>query len=873
MLSKCTSFRNFLTPILSKRFIISSKFSSYLPSPTPPPSSSKLDSYDPKLMSLSVKAWFQLGNDTLLNRVFEILAWKGDDLEARRAGGAELCKLSLPLSESFVLKVLNYGKDVYPCLRFFDWAGHQYGFCHTRTTFHSIFKKFAKPELMPMMAGFLQDYKNQRYSYSVRFYDTLVMGYAITGKPDIALQLFGKMRFNGTDLDPFAYHVFLDALLEVSRYDLFDVVSKQITLRGLESEITSILRVKRLCKEKRIDEAKSYVCDLMSNGGPIDDHSISILVDALCKRKEFAEAGQLLEKGRDIVCMSRAYGIWIRNLTQAGKVDEALEFMRTKKFLEGYAPNVFCYNTLICSLLKENRLIEVYDLLMEMKNEQIAPDKVTMNASLCFFCKAGMGEVALDLFKSRSELRLSLHRLSYNYLIHTLCRDGSIDEAYFVLKDSIKQGYLPDKVTFRKLADALFSKGKLDKMEDLVGLSLEHKDIYNENLRDNKYFSALCRAGRLEDAYSIHCEHKRLSKVTNMRSYFHLINGFKRFNRGDIASKLLMDMQDSGLKPPRQLYRAVICCICAMDNPETHFYELLKMQWSRPESSEQICSFFIDGAGHAGKPEFAKEVFEMIGKRGLEPSLSSKIFMLQGYLKNERIADAHKFYENERNPSMRLHNTMVVGLCKAKEPDMALQVIRDLRVKGLVPSLQCYEELLHSVCSIKKYDMAVEVIEELTKARRPISSFIGNVLLVHSLTDQELYRAWRRSGVENTDSSSSNSLTIGNLIALFSGGSKVDRYLGIMDEVIELYFPLDLFTYNMLMKRAACLYMHTVDYAIELFDRMRKKGYQPNKWSYDVIIFGLCKNGRRDEALRWVDEMHRKGFELTKHTRQLLDTL
>ena len=40
--------------------------------------------------------------------------------------------------------------------------------------------------------------------HRVRFYDTLVMGYAVSGKPEIALQLFAKMRFQGLDLDSFA---------------------------------------------------------------------------------------------------------------------------------------------------------------------------------------------------------------------------------------------------------------------------------------------------------------------------------------------------------------------------------------------------------------------------------------------------------------------------------------------------------------------------------------------------------------------------------------------------------------------------------------------------------------------------------------------
>lgn len=162
----------------------------------------------------SFKDWFKCRNNAVLDQIFAILGTQVDeDLASRRAADLALSQLGLRLSEAFVLEVLSYGKDVLACLKFFDWAGRQPGFHHTRATFNTILKILSKAELMSLMLDFLDNYRRQRYLHRVRFHDTLVMGYAVAGKPDVALQLFAKMRFQGLDLDSFAYHMLLNALV------------------------------------------------------------------------------------------------------------------------------------------------------------------------------------------------------------------------------------------------------------------------------------------------------------------------------------------------------------------------------------------------------------------------------------------------------------------------------------------------------------------------------------------------------------------------------------------------------------------------------------------------------------------------------------
>ncbi|KAK4355744.1 hypothetical protein RND71_024715 [Anisodus tanguticus] len=826
-------------------------------------STSRIDELHPKDVVLSFNEWFMSRKNPGFDRIFEILRTQ-DDITADIA----ISRFNLRLSEMLVLDVINYekNKDVLSCLKFFDWAGRQPGFHHTRATFNAIFKILSKAKLMSLMVEFLDKYMKQRYFHKARFYNTLVIGYAVAGKPELALQLFGRMRFQGVDLDAFAYNVLLNALLEDGFYDGFEMVLKQIKFRGFEDAITHAIFVKSLCQQTELDRAEEYLRGLLRIGGVgLSGIVVANLVDALCKNKEFTRAASLVQDFREsgLVPMEQAYSVWIKDLTQAGELSEAVEFLKGKNLVDGYVPDVFRYNSLVCRLLRENRLEEVYDLLMDMKEQDILPDDVTMNVTLCFFCKVGMADVALELYDSRAEFGLSVSSMTYNYLINTLLGDASVDEAYLVLKNAIQQGFFPGR-TFSIIADALCREGKLDRVKELVLASLDRNRMPSDSMY-NKFISALCRANRVEDGYLVHGELSRLDKVTSRSTYFDLISGFNKSSRGDIAARLLIGMQEKGHSPDRRLYRAVICCLCQMEDPEKLFYSLLEVQLSRHEPSCFVYNYFIDGAGHAGKPEMARDVYEIMTRNGITPNLQSDILMLQSYLKAGKIADALNYFRdlsNRRNLGRKLWNTMIVGLCKANKPDNAWNMFWEMRSTHLRPRMECYEELVKLLCARRDYYKAICLVEDLMQVGRRVSSVIGNVLLLHSLQTQRVFSAWMHSrDLRNTKD---QSLALGNLIKTFSGGSNLDSDISQIEELIRQCFPLDIYTCNLLLRK---LSISEMDLACNYFERLCKKGYEPNRWTYDILVHGFIKYGRPSEARRWMDEMFSKGFDLTEATK------
>ncbi|KAH9608593.1 hypothetical protein KSS87_022200 [Heliosperma pusillum] len=800
----------------------------------------------------SFRDWFKTSKNPNFDRVFEVLNSKnGEDLTK--------LDLGLNLNETLVLHMLRYkSNDVLSCLKFFDWAGRQSNFRHSRATYVAIFKILSKANLNSMMLDLLDTFNRDRLFHKTKFNDIVIIGYALAGKLDVALQLFGKMRFQGSDLDAVGYHVLLNSLVDGGCFDAVKVLLGQVRARGHENKVTSTIVMKSMCKQGQLVEAEAYMRDLMVRGEVVTEYLFSTLVDGLCKEKRFSHAGKLIYEfeERGGVPLSQAYGILIRELLNAGKLDEALKFFHEKKSLEQYIPNIYRYNSLLSRLLRQNRLQEVCDLLMDMKESKIRPDNVTMNAVLCFFCKAGMMDVALELYKSSFELGLTPNSLVFNYIINILCGDGTVDEAYWVLKTSLGKGYFPGKRTFSILADSLCREGKLDNMKELIMFSLDQKFMPPKSVYEN-FIRALCRANRVEDGYLILGELNRLNETVSDTTYSYLIVGFAKASRVDLTIRLLMEMQDKGHRPAPKLFKSVILRASEMES-DKYFLQLLEMQLSRCGHDVQIYNYFIYGAGLGGKPELGREVFKMMQKYGIFPNLASDVYMLKCLLKSERIGEAMDFFVDiprRRKLGRKLYNAMVVGLCKAGKSDFAAAILRDAKKSGQNVSLQSYEELIKLYCSECNFDRAFRTINVLVKSGRNISSYIGNCLFLYSLHTGDVYRAWQRSRDASEETPASAKL--GQALAVFSAYIMADTKVEELEEVICKCFPMDLYTYNMLLRK---LSMDHIDKACQLFNRMRQRAIEPNRWTYDILVRGLYKHGKFAEGQLCAEEMHRRGY-------------
>ncbi|KAF8677154.1 hypothetical protein HU200_046626 [Digitaria exilis] len=788
---------------------------------------------------------------------------------------------ALPLSEQLVLSVLRHRPRRLPDgdallllrLKFFDWSGRRPRYRHTRAIYHAVFRLLARARRCAVVVDWLRLFADTNVAAGhPRFHDTLVIGYAVAGDPQRGLSVLGRMRFRGLDLDAVSARILLNSLVDASLHDLADSFARNLAA----SPVSTCILIKSLCRRSRLDDAVALLDTLPfaeASRGP----AAGSIVTEFCRRGRFAEAAQVVDK----FSSCDVYGAWIHGLVEAGRLDTTLKFLSDKKEAEGYIPDGQRYDKLVYRLLRRNRLGEVYDLLVEMMEEGIAPGRSTMNAALCFFCKAGLVEVAMHLYRSRMELGINPNKDVYNNLIRALCRGGETEEACLILEQAMEGGHFPGRQTFAMFANMLCQEGKLDKVRELLDRALK-QEVWPMDSVLAKYLVALCKSGNVEEA----CEVPQIASSKSHVGLYHyestyksLIRALILIKRVDMLPRLILEMQDMGHIPTRSLYLSVVCALCEL-NRYAEVLELLDSQLQRSELQPRVCyNYFISGAGHAKRADMAREVYNRMEISGIEPSVESNILLLLSYLRSKRIGDALNFFNlirGKKPPGSKLYNVFISGLCEAQKPEQAMVFWREARDNGVVPSISCYEHLVLLLCSVKDYDSVIKVVDDFRETGRPVSAFLCNVLLLHTLMGNTLLKALLRSRDkskpldvkgEEIEGQEAGRLLIGDLITSFASGIRNMNDLEQLGEEMEKYFPVDCYTYNMLLRGLSMA--GRMDSACNLYERMCRKGYQPNRWTFDIMVHGFCKNGYRNEAERWMDAMYRNGFYPTWYTMRL----
>ncbi|CAN6277431.1 unnamed protein product [Urochloa humidicola] len=791
---------------------------------------------------------------------------------------------ALPLSEQLVLSVLGHrprrfaDDDALLLLRlkFFDWSGRRPRYRHTRAVYHAVFRLLSRARRNAVVVNWLRLFSdNLSASGHPRFYDTLVIGYAVAGDPQRGLIVLGNMRFRGLDLDAVSSRILLNSLVDASLHDLADSFARNLPA----SPHATCILIKSMCRRARLEDAVALLDTLPfaeASSGP----AAGSIVTEFCRRGRFGEAAQIVDK----FASCDVYGAWIHGLIEAGRLDSTLKFISDKKESEGYIPDGQRYDKLVYSLLHRNRLGEVYDLLVEMMEEGIAPGRATMNAALCFFCKAGLVEVAMHLYRSRMELGINPNKDVYNNLIRALCRGGETEEACLVLEQAMEGGYFPGRQAFAMFANMLCQEGKLDKVRELLDRALK-QEVWPMDSVLAKYLVALCKNGNVEEACEVPQIASSKSHVGLYRyesTYKSLIRALILIKRVDMLPRLVLEMQDMGHIPSRSLYQSVVCALCEL-NRYAEVLELLDNQLQRTELQPRVCyNYFISGAGHAKRADMAREVYSRMEVSGIEPSVESNTLLLMSYLRSRRIGDALNFFNlirGKKPPGSKLYNVFISGLCEAQKPEQAMVFWREARGNGVIPSISCYEHLVLLLCSVRDYDSVVKVIDDFRETGRPVSAFLCNVLLLHTLMGDNLLKALLRSRDkskplevkgEEIYGREAGRLLIGDLVTSFASGIRNMSDLEHLGDEMEKYFPVDSYTYNMLLRGLSMA--GRMDAACNLYERMCRKGYQPNRWTFDIMVHGFCKNGDKNEAERWMDAMYRNGFYPTWYTMRLYNS-
>ncbi|KAJ0716928.1 putative tetratricopeptide-like helical domain superfamily [Helianthus annuus] len=215
-------------------------------------------------------------------------------------------------------------------------------------------------------------------------------------------------------------------------------------------------------------------------------------------------------------------------------------------------------------------------------------------------------------------------------------------------------------------------------------------------------------------------------------------------------------------------------------------------------------------------------------RRAVVPNAFVFSTLLDGLVLEDRIIEAERLFkklikQKLCEPDVVMYSTMIKGLCKFGNNDIAIGLLRLMDERGCKPNVVVYSTIIDSLCKDKLIEDASKLFNEMVFAKGIQPDVITYNSLIHGLCNLCRWDEVSKLLKEMEDLRiSPNFQTFSILVDAFCKDGRVDEAEAVIDIMVERGEAPDIVTYSSLID-GYCLRGEMIK-ARMLFDSLTSKG-------------------------------------------------
>ncbi|XP_058766683.1 pentatricopeptide repeat-containing protein At3g62470, mitochondrial-like [Vicia villosa] len=439
----------------------------------------------------------------------------------------------------------------------------------------------------------------------------------------------------------------------------------------------------------------------------------------------------------------------------------------------------------------------------------------------------------------------------------SFCSVSGVSEAESDSEGGVNSGTFadPDEVErVCKVIDELFALDRnMEAVLDECGVMLSH-DLVVDVLHRFKHarkpaFRFFCWAG------------KRPGFEHDSRTYNSMMSILGKTRQFETMVALLEEMGEKGFLTMETFAIAIKAFASAKERKKAvGVFDMMKKY--KIKVGVDAVNFLLDGLGAAKLVKEAQVVFEKLRDRFV-PNLQTYTILLDGWCKVRNLLEAGRVW-NEMidkgfTPDIVTHNIMLQGLLRCQKKSDSIKLFEVMKAKGPLPNVRSYTILIQDLCKRNMMREAVDYFNEMVDRGCQPDAALYTCLITgfgrqrKMDTVYDLLKEMRERGYPP------DGRTYNALIKLMVSQHMPDDAVRVYKKMIQSGNEPTIHTYNMIMKS----YFATKNYEMgrAVWDEMRHKGCCPDDNTYTLFIGGLIRQGRPDEACKYIEEMMEKGMK------------
>ncbi|XP_068493359.1 putative pentatricopeptide repeat-containing protein At3g16710, mitochondrial isoform X2 [Phaseolus vulgaris] len=487
-----------------------------------------------------------------------------------------------------------------------------------------------------------------------------------------------------------------------------------------------------------------------------------------------------------------------------------------------------------------------------------------------------------------------------NYLMEALCATNQIDLVLDQFRRMNNKGCNPNSKTFEILVKGLIESGRVDEAAIILEQMFEVKCQPDLSFHTCT-IPLFCRENKIEEAVKLFKMMKDSDFVADPFIYEVLVRCFCSNLQLDSAVGLINEMIESGMPPKHYVLVNIVNCFCELGkiNEAIVFLENRQVLETAPFNT------LLEGCCNAGEILAANVLLETMSERHIADCQSWNI-LIGWFCENEDIKKAYTLLGRMIKSFVILdratYSALVVGNCRLGKYEEAMKLFHQICTRCWDLDFASYSELVGGLCDIKHSEDALEVFRYMSMKRCSLHS-LAFYKLIKCVCDsgrvKEAIRLWQLAYF------CAISCCIATHTAVMREllrSRRAEDMLAFLSQMLMVGSNLDLEAYCILIQSMSK--QNKIKECVLFFNKMVNEGLIPdadqlfdqlsfmanhsqlsmisgaidrisggnilNSAMYGLLITGLLKEGREQEARRLLDSMLEKGWVPDATTHNLL---
>ncbi|KAF4382786.1 hypothetical protein G4B88_021569 [Cannabis sativa] len=445
-------------------------------------------------------------------------------------------------------------------------------------------------------------------------------------------------------------------------------------------------------------------------------------------------------------------------------------------------------------------------------------------------------------------------------LLRILAKLGVPDKAVSQFK-SLRLRF-PDKLPSAYLYNLLLESSVRARNVDFV-LWL-YKDMVVSGVDPQTYtfnllISALCDFGHVDDAREMFDKMRDKGCCPNEFSVGLLVRGYCRAGLSDQALEILDRTND--ILPNRVVYNTLISSFCKEGFCKGGMLEEAKSLFESMKKKSDVMhlesyNIWLSALMRRGKLLEARLLLKEMVDQGIELSVCTYNIMIDGLCKGGMISDAKMvmglMISSGISPDAVTYTTLLHGYCRRGKVFEANRVLQDMMMNNCAPNTHTCNILLHSLWKEGRTSEAEKLLQKMNERGYGIDTVTCNIVINGLCNNGKLDKA-----IEIV----SGMWTHGRAALGHLGNS----FIGLVDDSNNgKNCRPDLITYSIII--SGLCKAGKLDEAKKKFAEMMGKKLHPDSVIYDTFIHSFCKEGKITSAFRVLKDMEKKGCSKSLQT-------